>query len=91
MCELGRLAISMVCEISTARGLIASSLSYLFHRSNDGTGWLLRGKYEELYRSGLTKAFLKNRQDNKVYEKMIALPPTHGTAPKTSPSAMFNG
>lgn len=28
-------------------------------------GWL-RGKYEELYRSGLTKVFLKNRQDNKA-------------------------
>jgi len=57
------------------------------------TGWL-RGKYEELNRSGLTKAFLKNKQDNNACEKMSTQPPkkkTHGTAPKTSSSAMFNG
>lgn len=33
--------------------MMRSCPSYLFHESNDGTGWLAQEKYEELYSSGL--------------------------------------
>jgi hypothetical protein len=65
----------MTYEIAATAGLMAPCPSYLFHGSNDGTGWLAQEKYEELSSNDLTQACLKSTHDKQVYEKMSTQPP----------------
>jgi hypothetical protein len=64
MRELSNHVVSMTYEIAATERLMRSCPSYFFHMSMMVQAGWLRGKYEELYRSGLTMAFMKNKQDN---------------------------
>ena len=86
MRELSSHVVSMTYEIAATEEIdeVVPIRIFFTGQTMVQAGWL-GGKYEELYRSGLTKAFLKNMQDNKSCEKMSAQPPkkkTHGAARK---------
>jgi len=80
--------VSTIYEIATTERacvrVMRSCPLYLFHGSNDGTGWL-----REITKNATSAAFLKNKQDNNSCENMSAQSPKkkpRGTAQKTSPS-----
>jgi len=70
--------------------VMRSCPSYIFHGSNDGTGWLDQEKYEELYSSGLPEEYAR-QQRVREHEGTAPKKKPRGTAPKTSPLTMFNG
>lgn len=76
--------VSTIYEIATTERacvrVMRSCPLYLFHGSNDGTGWL-----REITKNATSAAFLKNKQDNNSCENMSAQSPKkkpRGTAQK---------